>query len=250
MPLTSCSASGLLRRDPAEIRLHDREPGVRHGVRGRRRIVVRARAGRKEPRQVHGGRLAHLRDAEAVEHLGERAPHARPLDRCVQVLRALPPEALQALELVHGEGEEVGPTVDHARARGVGSGPPNRRPRCPCRRDPRSARTPGTASPGRLGSGSSGGPRRRPGRLPCRRRGTAAGTSYSRASVGPLLEDRPDDLRDHVAGLLEDRRCRRSGCPCACTSSRLWRVARATVEPATFAGRRCATGVSVPVRPT
>ena len=34
------------------------------------------------------------------------------------------------------------------------------------------------------------------------------------------------------------------------TSSRLWSVARATVEPATFAGRRCATGVSVPVRPT
>ena len=34
------------------------------------------------------------------------------------------------------------------------------------------------------------------------------------------------------------------------TSSRLWRVARATVEPATSTGRRCATGVSVPVRPT
>ena len=33
-------------------------------------------------------------------------------------------------------------------------------------------------------------------------------------------------------------------------SSRLWSVARATVEPATFAGVRWATGVSVPVRPT
>ena len=34
------------------------------------------------------------------------------------------------------------------------------------------------------------------------------------------------------------------------TSSRLWRVARATVEPATLTGVRWATGVSVPVRPT
>ena len=34
------------------------------------------------------------------------------------------------------------------------------------------------------------------------------------------------------------------------TSSRLWSVARATVEPATLIGRRWATGVSVPVRPT
>ena len=34
------------------------------------------------------------------------------------------------------------------------------------------------------------------------------------------------------------------------TSSRLWSVARATVEPATLTGVMCATGVSVPVRPT
>ena len=34
------------------------------------------------------------------------------------------------------------------------------------------------------------------------------------------------------------------------TSSRLWSVARETVEPATFTGARWATGVSVPVRPT
>ena len=34
------------------------------------------------------------------------------------------------------------------------------------------------------------------------------------------------------------------------TSSRLCSVARATVEPATTVGVRCATGVSVPVRPT
>ena len=34
------------------------------------------------------------------------------------------------------------------------------------------------------------------------------------------------------------------------TSSRLWSVARATVEPATLVGVRCATGVIVPVRPT
>ena len=34
------------------------------------------------------------------------------------------------------------------------------------------------------------------------------------------------------------------------SSSRLWSVARATVEPATLTGVRCATGVSVPVRPT
>ena len=34
------------------------------------------------------------------------------------------------------------------------------------------------------------------------------------------------------------------------TSSRLCRVARATVEPATLTGVRWATGVSVPVRPT
>ncbi len=34
------------------------------------------------------------------------------------------------------------------------------------------------------------------------------------------------------------------------TSSRLCSVARATVEPATLTGVMCATGVSVPVRPT
>jgi hypothetical protein len=64
----------------------------------------------------------------------------------------------------------------------------------------------------------------------------------------PPLHEGTDDLRDHVAGLLEDDLIADPDV----LAPHLVEVgvSPATVEPATFVGRRWATGVSVPVRPT
>ena len=89
--------------------------------------------------------------------------------------------------------------------------------------------------PGRRGSGSSGGPRPRPGRSACRRPGTRSGTSYSRASAGRFSR-----IGRTTSGMTSPAFWRTTVSPIRMslrrTSSRLWSVARATVEPATFAG--------------
>ena len=79
--------------------------------------------------------------------------------------------------------------------------------------------------------------------------GHCSGTTYSRVSAGRL-----DRTGATTSGMTSPAFWRMTVSPMRTslrrTSSRLWSVARATVEPATFTGRRCATGVSEPVRPT
>ena len=121
---------------------------------------------------------------------------------CVEVLRALPGEAVERLQVLDRQAVEVGRASDQPRSRSW-RGRPSRRPRCPSRRARRSARTPATPGPGRRGSGSSGGPRPRRGRgRPAHRAGV--GHVELALVAGPPLDERPDDLRDDVTGLLED----------------------------------------------
>src|SRR5436309_1379462 len=77
-------------------------------------IAAGRHAWRQVPGEVDRRGLADLRDAEAVQDLGERPAGPRPLDRGVEVLGAPAREAVQPLELVHGQGEEVGAALDHA----------------------------------------------------------------------------------------------------------------------------------------
>ena len=79
--------------------------------------------------------------------------------------------------------------------------------------------------------------------------GQVAGISYSRSA--PV---RRSTIGRTTSGMTSPAFWRTTQSPIRMslrrTSSRLWRVARATVEPATLTGVMCATGVSVPVRPT
>ena len=79
----------------------------------RSQSVARRDLGREPAREVDRGRLADLRDAEAVEHARERPP-ARLLDRPVEVLGALAREPVERLEVLDGQPEEVGPAADDA----------------------------------------------------------------------------------------------------------------------------------------
>ncbi len=73
--------------------------------------------------------------------------------------------------------------------------------------------------------------------------GHVVGIFHFRRPSGRSGEHRPDDLGDDVAGLAQDRRCRRDGRPCAATSWALCRVAFSTVDPATRVGSITPYGV-------
>ena len=63
------------------------------------------------PGQIDRRRLSHLRDPERVDDLRERPARARALDRAVQVLRALPGEALER-GMVHRRADFFALTVE------------------------------------------------------------------------------------------------------------------------------------------
>ena len=66
----------------------------------------------------------------------------------------------------------------------------------------------------------------------------------------PPRERRPDDLRDDVAGALDDHVVAGRGCPCGGCRPRCAAWRRSTVTPPTCTGSSTANGVSTPVRPT
>ncbi len=120
-------------------------------------------------------------------------------------------------------------------------GRPSPRPRCPSRRARRSGRTPGPRAPDRPGSGSRRGRRPRPGRPACRTPGTspASRTRARRRSVARRSGRTTSGITSPAFWRTTQSPIRMS---LRRTSSRLWSVARATVEPATLTGVRCATG--------
>ena len=167
--------------------------------------------------------------------------------RRVEVLRALPGEPLQRLELLHGQREEVRAPVDHAALKELREdGPAGALDVHAAAADEVLVRLRQARRADRVRAVVAHGAVVLDDRLAHTGQVAAPGT---RGHLRVVLEDRPDDLRDDVAGLLEDDGVSDPDV-LAPDLVRLWSVARATVEPATFAGTRCATGVSVPVRPT
>ena len=114
----------------------------------------------------------------------------------------------------------------------------------------RSARGCAAAAPGTTCSRSA---RRLPLRRAaarCRTPGSRSASPTARESGGPQAQDRRDDLRDDVAGLLDHDAYRPRGCPCA------RRPRRCAASPSRSSSRRANTGsstaygVTAPVRPT
>ena len=97
---------------------------------------------------------------------------------------------------------------------------------------------------------------------PFRQKWFAPESSTGRAQTGHspgIVQAAPSPSRSGetvrtTCGITSPARCtstRSPGrAPSACTIASLWRLARRTTTPATSTAARCATGVSLPVRPT
>src|SRR6185436_17629716 len=152
--------------------------------------------------QVDRGLLADLRDPEHVEDPRQR-PSARLLDRLVQVLCALPTEAIQRLEVLDREPVEVTALADHPALKqlleDLPAGTFDIHPATPdemrelLRHARRACLVRAVDADSSLVLDDGRGADR------ARRRHLEL-----RFIARALLDDRPDDLRDHVAGLLDD----------------------------------------------
>ena len=149
--------------------------------------------------------------------------------------------AVERLEVLDREPEEVGPRVDHAPLEELREDRPAGALDVHPAAARRNARTPATAAPGSWCSGSRPGPRPRPGRPASRRPGSspASRTRARRPSAAPSIGRTTSGITSPAFWRTTQSPIRMS---LRRTSSRLWRVARATVEPATLTGVRCATG--------
>ena len=155
----------------------------------------------REPRgELDRGRPADLRDAERGQQPLERAT-ARLLDRAVEILGALAREPVEALEVVDGEPEEVSPGLDQAPLQQLLKNMPARALHV----------HPAGKEPELLGDARRAGQVRAvvaDGTVVANDRGPAdrARDRHLVLALGasPTLEDRPDDLRNDIARLLED----------------------------------------------
>ena len=188
-----------------------------------------------------------LGDTEPVDDPEER-PHAGFVDRSLQVLSALACEAVQRFEILDCQPEEVAPLLDETALQQLGQRLPAGAFDVHCSAADKVTEFLADSSRAQ-GSDSSAEPCRGRGRLRCRRPG-----NWPASALTDFL-GRFSKITRTTSGITSPALCRNDAVASTRmslrrTSSRLWRVARATVEPATLTGARWATGVMVPVRPT
>ena len=110
LPATTAPMPGTSWNSSAVTAGSDRATRAVHsaGIHALRRPALGDPAG-----QVDGGLLAHLGNAERVQHPRQRPP-ARPFDRSLQVLGALAGEPVEADEVVDRQAVEVAARLDQA----------------------------------------------------------------------------------------------------------------------------------------
>ncbi len=195
----------LIRPDPAQLRLDGREPWIGHDIGvGWRKASGRIASGQPGG-EVDRGLLADLWHPEAIEHPCQRPADPRPGDPAMEVLGALAREALERLQVLHGQPEEIGPRVDHPALEQLRQDRPagafDVHPATPDEMaellgEPRGTGRVRAVDPDRALV------------LDDRRPADGAGGRHLELALraGASLDDRADDLGDHVAGLLEHDR--------------------------------------------
>ena len=213
-----------------------------------RLVVARRDLRRDQPgRQVDRRLPADLRNAEAGEDPRQRPPDARPLDPAVEVLGALLREPVERHEVLDRQPEEVAAPLARDRARASCASTAQPAPSMSIARHEMAELLADARRAGEVRAVVADGALVADDRRAADR--AAAGMSYSRSA--PV---RFSTIGRTTSGITSPAFWRITWSPIRMslrrTSSRLCSVARATVEPATLVGVRCATGVSVPVRPT
>ena len=193
----------LVGRQTTQLGLHRRKPRIGQHVLARHRIRVRSHKPCQPGGKVHGGLLADLRHPQSVEHACQWPSDPCPCDPPDQILRALLGEALQRLEVLGPQPEEVGPGVDHAPLQELAQDRPagalDIHPAAPDEVAVFLGQPRGTALVGAID----------PDRALVLDDGRSADRAVRRhlelaLRTGPPLHQRSDDLRDHVPGLLEN----------------------------------------------